>query len=185
MARRKQRLRGWGLSAILSAENENRFELALRRLNDLLADIGIICLVALTLLISLNILMRYFLNAPITWADEFAAYFLLGTIFLGLAYALQDGTHIKIDFLTQLLSERAQAIAALAAHCVGVFFALLLALAAYSRVHSFWATNTQSVGEFEFPLYLPALLLIIGTVMFLLVMVSTTVRLFLEFSRKN
>lgn len=149
---------------------KDRVEPALQKANELLANLGIVCLVGLTALITANILMRYFLNAPISWADEYSTYLLLGIIFFGLAYALQDGAHIKIDFVTVMLPVRVQRILLVAVHIVGVFFAGLLVLGACSRVRSFWELNTQSMGEYEFPLYLPALVLIAGCGMFLLVM---------------
>jgi TRAP-type C4-dicarboxylate transport system permease small subunit len=164
----------------MSDDIRSKFEHGLLRANEFLADIGIFCLVSLTLLISANVLMRYFLNAPISWADEFSAYLLLGIIFFGLAYALQDGAHIKIDFVVAMLPKKLQFFLSLAVHGVGVFFATLLLLGAYSRVNSFWELNTQSMGEFEFPLYVPALMLIIGCGMFLLVMMTRTAQLLVE-----
>lgn len=161
----------------MTPENETQIERGLRKLNEVLALLGVASLVGLTLLITANVLMRYLFSAPITWADEFAAYCLLGIVFFGLAYALQDNTHIKIDFLVTMLPKKLQRILTMAAHLVGVFFATLLVLGAFSRVKSFWKLNTQSMGEFEFSLYLPASILILGTGMFFLVMLVKTLRL--------
>jgi len=155
---------------------KGKVEPALLKANEFLASLGIVCLLCLTVLITANILMRYFLNAPISWADEYSTYLLLGIIFFGLAYALQDGAHIKIDFVTVMLPAGGQKVLLVAVHVVGAFFAILLVLGAYSRVHSFWEFNTQSMGEYEFPLYLPALVLILGCGMFLLVMVVRLVQ---------
>lgn len=152
----------------------------LYRINEMLASLGVVCLLILTGIIAANIFMRYLFNAPISWADEFASYFLLGLIFFGLAYALQDDTHIKVDFVVMMLPEKVRYPLSVVVHLIGLYFSVLLVWAAYTRLHSFWKLNTQSMGEFEFPLLIPALPIIAGTVMFLLVMAVRTLTLLID-----
>lgn len=160
--------------------SKTRAETWLIQLNRIFAYLGIVCLLCLMAVISVDVLLRYVFNEPLQWADEFAAYFLSGIVFFALAYTLQENAHIKVDIITAILPERVRGWLAVAVHVIGTFFAILLLMGAYARVHSFWRLNTQSMGQFEFSLYWPASVTLLGTIMFLLVMAMRTVRLIID-----
>jgi TRAP-type C4-dicarboxylate transport system permease small subunit len=54
-----------------------------------------------------NALMRYFLAAPLVWAEEIARYAMIWGTLLGVALAYRGGQHVAITLLVDLLPKRA------------------------------------------------------------------------------
>jgi C4-dicarboxylate transporter DctQ subunit len=61
-----------------------------------------------TLLITYDVLMRYFLNEPQLFVDELTSFFLVGIIFLGTAPTFYRGGHIRVDLVINYLRPRTQ-----------------------------------------------------------------------------
>lgn len=68
-----------------------------------MAAVSVLCM---AILICYDVAMRYFFNAPTSWAIEVAQYLMLATIFLPLAYVQQTRNHIKVELLTSNLPAR-------------------------------------------------------------------------------
>lgn len=62
----------------------------------------------ITLLISFDVLMRYFLDQPQLFVDELTSFLLVAVIFLGTGPTFQKGGHIQVDLLTSRLRSRTQ-----------------------------------------------------------------------------
>ena len=74
-----------------------------------LSAVGVVCVVAMMVLTTADVVARYVFNSPTMWADEMASYLLIAIVFLGLAQNLRTDGHIRIDVITNLLSLRARA----------------------------------------------------------------------------
>jgi TRAP-type C4-dicarboxylate transport system permease small subunit len=61
-----------------------------------------------TLLITYDVLMRYFLNKPQLFVDELTSFLLVGIIFLGTGPTFYRGGHIRVDLVTNLLRPQTQ-----------------------------------------------------------------------------
>ena len=46
---------------------------------------GVVCVVAMMVLTTVDVIARYVFNRPTLWADEIASYLLIAIVFLGLA----------------------------------------------------------------------------------------------------
>ena len=60
---------------------------------------GIATLV-IAVLISSDVLLRYFFNAPLLFVDEIASFLQVLVIFGGPAYTFQCGGHVRVDLVT-------------------------------------------------------------------------------------
>lgn len=56
-----------------------------------------------SLVLTYEVVMRYFLKIPTIWEVETAIYLGVLATFMGAAYGLKDGAHINIDLLTRTL----------------------------------------------------------------------------------
>lgn len=85
------------------------FATGLRRVEDGLAAVAAVALLALTGLMVAEVVLRYVVAAPLSWALGFTTEYLLTAIFfLGLPYTVRAGAHVRIDVLHRVLPDRAR-----------------------------------------------------------------------------
>ena len=75
----------------------------LRKVLDLLT---VIMFLAMFAIVTVNVIMRYLFNNPISWAGELSRYLFISIIFFGAILALREGAHIGMDFLIQRLPDK-------------------------------------------------------------------------------
>ena len=73
------------------------YQSAIKRLTLSAAYIAGIGVIYMTVGITMDVLLRFFFNMPTIWVDELSNYTLLMMTFLGLAWALSERSHIRID----------------------------------------------------------------------------------------
>jgi TRAP-type C4-dicarboxylate transport system permease small subunit len=67
-------------------------------------------ILALMLLVTANVIGRYFLNSPITGAPEIACLLMIVIVFPALAWVALDMGHIKVDFIMDRFPLRVQTV---------------------------------------------------------------------------
>src|SRR6267142_3412646 len=117
-------------------------------------------------LIGIDVLMRKFLDRSIGGADELAGYSLaIGTAW-GLAAALLDRAHIRIDSLYVFFPQKIRlALDALALVLLVGFFALI-AWHGLGVVSQSWTSSSRSQSALETPTVIPQVLWIAGLAAF-------------------
>jgi TRAP-type C4-dicarboxylate transport system permease small subunit len=121
------------------------------------------------IVIAVDVLMRKFMARSIGGADELAGYSLaIGTSW-GLAAALLDRAHIRIDSLYMLFAQRLRLLLDLAAIALMVGFFALLTWHALGVVQQSWTSGTRSQSALETPTVIPQLLWIVGLAGFVVV----------------
>ncbi|MCB1756807.1 MAG: TRAP transporter small permease [Gammaproteobacteria bacterium] len=60
----------------------------------------------LTLILTAQVILRYFFNSPLFWAEEVAVQILISATFIGVSYLIHTGRLVRVDFLI-LLSQGA------------------------------------------------------------------------------
>ena len=83
-------------------------------------------LIAMTLLVTASVVLRYVFRAPLLWSLEITQYLLLFSIFIAAAYTLLMEGHIKVDILLLHLPERARTITNIATSILGFAFSVVL-----------------------------------------------------------
>lgn len=78
----------------------------------------------LVLLSFFGVIMRYFINRPISWQEEVMVLLLLWIVFFGASFCFRQKSHIAIDLLIDLLPPWAQRLAG-----VGVQLVVIVVLA--------------------------------------------------------
>jgi TRAP-type C4-dicarboxylate transport system permease small subunit len=155
------------------------FERVTERISYGLAQLAAVSALLLTAVVTYSVIMRFVFNSSQNWTDELATYCLLWMVFFGLTYTLNAGAHIRIDFFTVMLSTRMQQRAEIVIWTIGLLFAILLLLGCYSAIENFIRRDTYSTDGMDIPLYLPALPMLLGSVMFTIAMATRLLRLIL------
>ena len=84
-------------------KNKISLKLILTNLDAIITAVTLsICVV----LVNANVIMRYFFNSPIRWAEEVVTSLFVWTVFIGSAYAYRKHSHLGVDILVTPLSLR-------------------------------------------------------------------------------
>jgi TRAP-type C4-dicarboxylate transport system permease small subunit len=102
---------------------------------------------AMVVVVSLQVLFRYFLNLSLDWADEIGRLAFVWAAFLGVPHGVQRGAHVGIDFVAKLLPA-APLVWLLRAGCIGC--AALMAVVAWQSVVIARETWDQLMPVLEF-----------------------------------
>jgi TRAP-type mannitol/chloroaromatic compound transport system permease small subunit len=102
--------------------------------------------VPLVLVVSYEVISRYFFDAPTIWVFD-ATYMLYAAIFmLGAAYALHKGAHIRTDFFFETWSIRTKGVIDSLAY-LGLFFPSLIAFLIVSADEGWYAFLINETSE--------------------------------------
>ena len=120
-------------------------------------------------LIGIDVLMRKFLARSIGGADELAGYALaIGTAW-GLAAALVDRAHIRIDSLYVLFPQKLRLALDVAAVALLIGFFALMTWHGLGVVSQSWTSGSRSQSALETPTVIPQFLWIVGLAAFVIV----------------
>lgn len=62
------------------------------------------------ILVNANVIMRYFFNSPIHWAEEVVTSLFVWTVFIGSFYAYRKHSHLGVDILVNLFPKKVKAV---------------------------------------------------------------------------
>lgn len=74
--------------------------------NRVLSALAMLVIATLVVIVSWQVLMRYFFEEPTPWVFELAEYGMVLIVFLPLALAEEMGQHIRVDAITMRLSSK-------------------------------------------------------------------------------
>ncbi|HYU20222.1 MAG TPA: TRAP transporter small permease subunit [Chloroflexota bacterium] len=96
-----------------------------RRINSACLGAASLLIVLITALTVWEAITRYFLRLPATWTYPATSYMLLWSIYLGVAYALQRGAHVSVDFVVEMVPSRPRRWLLRLGHLLGLAFTLI------------------------------------------------------------
>lgn len=118
------------------------------------ATIAGIAIFALMWINDANVVMRYFLNAPVMGAVEISQALLVLGIMLGMAFTQASGGHVRVTLLTRLLPPRGGEIAYALAALIGFFVFCAVTYSTFGYALRSYQVNEYAWGAtLRFPLY--------------------------------
>jgi len=147
----------------------------LKKVNTFCATVAGVVLLFITLSIFVDVFLRYVFGRPTIWITEISTYLFLYVIYLGTAYALQQGMHIKVTFLLSPFGPRSRRVIDLITSIFAAFFTLVL----------LWQTSAMTwvafKGKWTSPTILNApyayihVVMVFGTLLLLLSFICSTI----------
>ena len=126
----------------------------------------------LALLISFDVLMRFFFNRPQLIVDELGPFLLLLVIFGAAAQTFRVGGHVRMDLVTSHLPPAARAWLRLLNLALGlIFLAVVIWVTTQSALTAYRYGRVSAV--LLYPLWVPMLLIPAGLLLLALCMVGT------------
>lgn len=125
---------------------------------------GIMLFIGLTL-IFINVILRYFWGRPQSILDEFSVYFVVWGTLAGIAVALRNNHHIKVDILYGALNVRTRRYISFFAYLTGFAFAVFYTYFGYELVMNYIESGQRS-SDSRFPLWIVNLIMPLSGAMF-------------------
>ncbi|QED48174.1 TRAP transporter small permease [Cytobacillus dafuensis] len=124
-----------------------------------------IFIVLITGMIFYEVLSRAFFNSPTVFATELSIYSLIGSCFIGSGYALRTFSHITVDLVINIVSDKVKTILAILSNFLGLLFSVIFTWYGIHHVQSTYTLGVTSSSLLRVPMYLPELLLPIGGIL--------------------
>jgi len=136
------------------------------------ATVAGLATLAIVLLISFDVLMRYFFNQPQLFVDELASFLQVLIIFGGLAYTFRVGGHVRVDLLTARLPAPTRAWLRVVTLVLGLgFLGSVMWTTAQSGISAYRYGRVSAV--MLYPIWVPMLLIPLGVGLMAVAMLAT------------
>ena len=120
-----------------------------------------------SLLLFVNVVLRYVFLAPIYWAEEFVRYLMVWMIFIGASQVTLWGGHVAVDIVPRLLSKRGNAVLAFIVNAVCIVFCIILAYLSMKQMLRVMRAGQVSPA-LEIPMWIAYLSIPAGTLLMLI-----------------
>ncbi|MEJ8545873.1 TRAP transporter small permease [Brevibacillus borstelensis] len=112
-----------------------------------------------------EIVSRSLFNAPTIWATELTIYAIMGSCFIGAAYAVRVDAHIKVDLVLHNVPVSVRRWMLIVSALIGFLFSLVFSYFSWEHVQQSMELGFTSASLLQIPLYIPEMLLPIGGVL--------------------
>lgn len=114
-----------------------------------------------SLLLFLNVILRYIFLAPIFWADELARYLMVWLIFLGAGILAEKSQHISVDAMSHVLPSRVVRVMNRLICLINALFSVCLAY--YGLQHALHVRQSEQVtAALDWPMWLAYMAIPVG-----------------------
>lgn len=121
----------------------------LKFLNDYLEEtICIILMSVMTIIIFIQVIMRYVMHNSLSWSEELARYCFVWLIYIGVAYGCKLMKHIKIDAALKLFPEKVRPYITIVGELLVLAFAAYIVVTGVELTYKQWLFGKVSpLGE--------------------------------------
>jgi len=122
---------------------------------------GLIIL-AMGIILSYEVVCRYFFKSPTIWVQEISTYLYMWTMLAAAAYTLKIKKHISVDLIIVHLPTRARVLLEIATSLIGAVFCTIVAVQAYEMIAATMQFDKVSATPLRIPMWIPQSALFIG-----------------------
>jgi len=138
----------------------------LRRIGDRMAQLCVVvagvALLTIVVVNGANVIGRYFLGAPISWAEELMLFLMVLVVFAGAATVTWRGAHIRIEIFVVWLPPSWRRAAAFVTGFLAISVLLVLSVVSFQVVSTLYAFDQRS-DALELPVWIPQSSVTIGS----------------------
>ena len=135
---------------------------AVTALNSLSAVLSSLAIAAAGLILTWEVIGRYFLAIPSDWQDELSAMLLIGATFISAAWTQARRGHVAIDALSHILPPAIERLRRRAADLVACIFCAYFAYKSAQLFHEAWDEGQTTPSAWGSPLWIPYLCMAAG-----------------------
>lgn len=97
-------------------------------------SVCIVLMSAMTLILAVQVFMRYVMQASLTWSEELARYIFVWLIYMGISYGAKIMKHIRIEAAVLLLPQKGQRYVEIVGDVLFLLFALFIVYTSWGIV---------------------------------------------------
>lgn len=144
--------------------------------------ISALAIVAITVIVCVEVVLRSVFGISTLVSAEYAGYLLAAHVYLGLAWTFRDGGFIRVDLVPGVLQGRAAAVFDFAMAVIACLIFCFYTWYLIGFVIQTYRAGTMSVFVTRTPLWLPQIVLPIGSILMTWALFLTAVRAAFEIS---
>ena len=134
-----------------------------------------------TALVFIQVIMRYVFHNSLSWSEELTRYIYIWQTWIGVAYAVQTGSHLRITLVRDKLSAKGQEILEVIVRVIWVGFALFIAYQGVQAVNIIM-TFGQKSSALRIPMQFCYMSIPVGMILMSIRLIERTVK---ELLHKN
>jgi C4-dicarboxylate transporter DctQ subunit len=120
---------------------------------------------AMGLILTYEVLVRYLFSAPTIWVQETSIYLYMWTMLAAGSYTLQKRKHVHVDLLVDRLPARPRSVLEALTSAVGTVFCAIVSVQAYQMIEATVRFGKVSATPLRVPLWIPQSALLMGFVL--------------------
>lgn len=152
---------------------------ALIAINRVALLIGMIALVAASLVLTYSVVSRYFFHANTDWQDEAAVFCLVGATFLCGAWVQAQRGHIGIEAVSTILPQSWNRVRQMIVDIASLAFCAFFGWKSWTLFHEAWVDHQTTSSTWAPPLTIPYGLMSIGMSILVLQLLAQCIAHFL------
>ena len=124
----------------------NLLEEISRRLNQTMKFLAGFLIAAMTILVFLQVIFRYFLDAPLDWSEEMASFAFVWMALLGASVGLKNDDHPRLDIFYQVFPDWAKKLCGLIINLAILFMLVVLFIFGLKLTIAMQMQRTAALG---------------------------------------
>jgi TRAP-type C4-dicarboxylate transport system permease small subunit len=130
-------------------------EIAQNVVNRVMSIVGMVALLAASLVLTYSVFSRYLFKAGTDWQDEIAVFCIVGAVFLAGAWVQAQRGHIGIEAIASVLPARVNRIRIVLVDLMTLAFCAFFAWKSWTLFHEAWVDKMTTSSTFSPPLTIP------------------------------
>ncbi len=130
-------------------------------------------------LVGYEVIMRYVFNSPTLWTFDVTIFLIMYSAFLGSAFTLREGKHVRLEFFTNWLQRYGlpSRILNILSNVIIIVFWLLATYTAFRDTITAYKFSQVTQSYLRFPLLIPLIALVLGGILVLIQLLVDTLKL--------
>lgn len=127
-----------------------------------------LAILAITAIMTFEVVARYIFSRPTYWALEIVSYLLVATAALGMGYVMQRNGHVAVDVVERRLPRLGRAVTYRLTLLMAAVFALVLVWAGIEQTHHAYKLGEVSLTPLAMRMWIPIAIVPVGGALLLI-----------------
>lgn len=154
----------------------DQFERIVDRIIQACVGVTMVAIVLMMVMMTAESVLRSFFNFSLMIADEFAGYFLMVSVFMGVGYCMRSHSLLRVTILYDRLPIRLRTGMQVVFDLFSLVFTLIVMHQVVRVVINSYVGGTLSISQAEIPVWIPQTIMPIGTFILILALVAEITR---------